>query len=121
MINAFVWYWPSGSVVEDCKNQSMYFAIITHWKRAESFIEQILIPFTQGCIVPRFDWNRPNGSEVEGFFFFIYECFFRLFVIISLLNMAESFIWANLNTFTQECFVPNLVEIGPFNLEKNIS
>ena len=46
--------------------------------------------------------------------------YFRYLVIISPWKRAEPFIWMNLNPFSQGCFVPSLVEIGPGVLEKKI-
>ena len=66
----------------------------------------------------KFGWNWPNGSGEEDFF--NSSMYFHNFVIISPWNRAGSFIWINLNPFTQGCFVPSLVEIGQVVLEKKM-
>ena len=50
--------------------------------------------------------------------FLIPSMYFRYFFIISPSERAGSFIWTNLNPFTQGCIVPSLVEIGSVVLEK---
>ena len=50
--------------------------------------------------------------------FLISSMYFRRFLIISPWKRAGLFIWTNLNSLHQGCFVPSLVEIGPVVLEK---
>ena len=45
---------------------------------------------------------------------------YHYFIIISPLKRAGPFIWKTWIPFTQGCFVPSLVEIGPVVLEKKI-
>ena len=66
----------------------------------------------------KFGWNWPSSSGEEDFL--ISSMYFRYFLIISPWKRAGPFIWTNLIPFTQECFVPSLVEIGPVVLEKKM-
>ena len=69
-----------------------YFLIISTWKKNQgSSFEQILIPFTEGCIVPMYfffiSWLSPLGKGQGPSF-------------------EETWI-----SITQDCFMPTLVEI----------
>ena len=70
-------------------------------------------------ISAKFDWNWPRASEE---YFLKSSMYLHYFVIISPWKRAGPFIWTNLNplAFTQGCFVPSLVEIGPVVLDKQI-
>ena len=60
--------WPSGSREEDFKNSSMYFCyfvIISHWKRAITFLWTNLNPLHSRMLYDKFGWNWPGGSWEE--------------------------------------------------------
>ena len=57
----------------------------------------------------------------EKIFFFIYQCISTFLLLSPLGNgRSSSFVQFFLIPFTQECFLPSLVEIGPVVLEKKI-
>ena len=66
----FGWNWASGSGEDDFSNSSMYFrnfAIISLWKRAESFIWTNLNFLHPKMICAKFGWSWPSGSGGENF------------------------------------------------------
>ena len=116
----FGWNWPSGSE-EEFKLSSMYFcnlAIISPWKRT---FEQTWIPFTKGWL-RQVGWNWFSGSGED---YYILTTYFRFFYYYYTYyppfrkGCGPSFDKTSIH-FTEECFVPSLVEIGPVVLEKKI-
>ena len=75
--------------------------------------EQTEILFTQGCILPKFGWNRPSGSRKDCVLISMY---FRYFIVISPKKSEGPVIWTNWIPFTKEFFVPSLVEFCPLFL-----
>ena len=68
------WYWHSGSGEVDFSNSLIYlhyFVIISHWKRAGSFIWTNLNPLYLRMISAKFGWNWPTGSREGDFFLFV--------------------------------------------------
>ena len=96
-----------------------YFVIISPWKRGggHSF-EQTWIAFTQGCFVPSLVEIGPVVLEKK-----ILKFRLCIFTILKLSRFGKgrgpSFeqTWI---PFTQGCFVPRLVEIGPVVIEKKM-
>ena len=117
----FGWNWLSGSGEEDYLIASMYFRYfitISPWNRAGPFFWTNLNPLHPRMLCAKFGWNWLSGSGEEDFL--ILSMYFRYFIIISPWKRAGSFIWTNLNPYTQGCFVPSLVENGSVVLEKKI-
>ena len=85
-----------------------FFIIIFTWKRA----------WQTGGFVPSLVEIGPVVLEKK--IFKIPLLYFHYFVNISPWKRGWSFIWTNWTPFTQECFVPILVEIGPVVLEKKM-
>ena len=115
----FRWNWPSCSGEEDFLISSMYFRyfiIISPWKRAGPFFWTNLNPLYPRMLCAKFGWNWLSGSGEEDFLLSsIYFCFF---VIISPWKRAGPSFKQNWISFSQRCFVPSLVEIGPIVLKK---
>ena len=81
--------------------------------------EQTRIPFTQGCFVPSLLENGPMVLEkIFGFG----QCIFAISQLSPLGKGHGPLFEQTINriSFTQECFVPSLVEIGPMVLEKKV-
>ena len=95
-----------------------YFVIISPWKRAGLFVWTNLNLFNQVCFGPSL--VKIGLVVLEKNFFFISSMYFHYFVIISPLKRPGPFIWTNWIPFTQGCFVPRLVKIGPVVLEEKI-
>ena len=116
----FAWNWPSGSGEEHFFKISLmyfrYFIIISPWKRWGPSFEQTWFPFTEGCIVPSF--VEIGQVVLEKNIFKFCQCIFCYFIIISPSKKARPFIWVNLSSITQGCFVPSLVKISSVVLEK---
>ena len=90
-----------------------YFEIISPWKRGGPFIWTNLNPF-----YPRMLSLIEIGPAVlEKKIFLISSMYFHYFVIISPWKRAGPSFEQTWIPFTQGCFVPSLVEIGPVVLE----
>ena len=110
------WNWVIGSGEENFLISSMHFRcfiIISPWKRAGTFIWTNYNPLRA-----KFGWNLLSCSEED---FLISSMYFHFFIIFSPWKKGggHSFeqTWI---PFTQEYFVPSLVEIVPVVLEKNM-
>ena len=93
-----------------------YFVIISPWKRVGLFIWTKLNSLHQRMHCAKFGWNWPSGSGEEDFFNFV-----NVFLLLRYYLPLEKGRALHLNkhiTFTQECFVPSLVEIDSVVLEK---
>ena len=93
-----------------------HFVIISPWKRAGLFIWTNLNPLHPRMLCAKFGWNWPSGSGEEDFK--MSSMYFRYFVIISLGKGRGPSFEQTWIPFTQGCFVPSLIEIGPVVLEK---
>ena len=118
----FGWNWISGSGEEDFKILSMYFhyfIIISPWKKGGAFhLKKTWIPFTQIYLVQSLVEIGPVVLEKKMF----KRCQF-IFIISKLSPLWEGLSPSFEQTwipFTQEDFVPSLVEIGPVVLEKKM-
>ena len=119
----FGWKCPSGSGEEDFKKFNdvflLFLQLIPLWEgRDPSFEKNNRIIFTQGCFVPSLLENDPVVLEKK-----IFKTSQWIFTISQLSPLWEGCgpsleqIWIS---FTQECFVPSLFEVGPVVLEKKI-
>ena len=79
---------------------------------------QTWIPFTQGCFVPSLVEIGPMVLKKK--IFLISSMHFRYFVIIPLGKWRGPSFEQTWIPFTQGCFVPSLVEIGPVVLDKKM-
>ena len=61
----FGWYWPSGSGDEIFFNFVNYFTIISHWKRAGTFIWTNFNPLHPRMLCAKFNRNWPSGFWEE--------------------------------------------------------
>ena len=94
-----------------------YFVIISLWKKAKPFICTNLNPLHSRMQCAKSAWKWPrSGSEEENFKNL--SLYFRYFVIISPSKGGKASFVQTWIPFTQGCFVPSLVEIGPEALEK---
>ena len=78
---------------------------ISHWKRAWPFTWKNESPSSKYTL-SQFTWNWPNGYRD----FFMIAIFYYLFFL-------KGHAWPTWIPFTQECFVPSLIEIGQVVLE----
>ena len=96
-----------------------YLVIISPWKRVWPLLEQTRIPFIQGCFVLSLLKNCPMVLEkIFGFS----QCIFAISQL-SPLGKGHGPLFEQTTggiSFTQECFVPSLVEIGLMVLEKKV-
>ena len=99
-------------------NVFCYLVFISPWERAGSFIWTNLSPLLPRMLCAKFGWNWPSGSGEEDFL--ISSMYFHHFVIISPLKGRDPSFEQTWIPFTQEYFVPNLVEIDPVVLEKKM-
>ena len=82
------------------------------------FIWRILNPSHPRILCAKFGRNWLGDSGEEDFL--ISSMYFHHFVIISPLKRKGPFIWTNWSPFTQGCFEPRLVQIGPVVLERRV-
>mgnify|MGYP003692074683 CR=1 FL=1 len=104
-------------IVKFCQCNFCHFIIIPPWKRAKRFIWTNFNPLHPGILCAKFCCNWPSGSGEEDFFLILSMYFQYLVIIFPWKRLGPSFeqTWV---LITQECFVPNLVEIGPEVQEK---
>ena len=105
----FGWNWPSGSAEEDFKILLMYFRyfiIISAGKGAGPFIWTKLNLLHPKMLFANFGWNWPSGSGEN--IFKLCQCIFAISSIISPWKRTWLFIWMNLKSFIQVCFVQSL-------------
>ena len=88
------------------------FILFENWKTRDTL--------TQGCFIcaNKLGWNWPSGSGVKKTFTICQHIFTIL--PISLGKGHDPSFEETWILFTQECFLPSLVEIGPVELEKKI-
>ena len=68
--------------------------LLISWEVNGSSFEQTWIPFTQGCIVPKFGWNWPSDSREDFFNFVNASLLFRNYLP---LEKGGPFNWKKLN------------------------
>ena len=112
-----------GPVVLQKKNfliSSMYFRYfeLSPLGKGRALHLNKLNPLHTRMLCAKFVWNMASGSEEEDFL--ISSMYFRYFIMMSSWKRAGPFIWKTWIPFTQECFVPSLVEIGQVVMEKKI-
>ena len=93
-----------------------YFIIISPLKRAGPWFKQTQILFTQGCFLPNLVEIGPVVLERR--FFYIYQCIFAISLLSPLGEWQGPSFEKTWIPFTQEWFMPSLIEIGPVVLEK---
>ena len=87
------WFWRRGFF--NLSIYSLYFVIISPWKRVGPFIWTNLNPLHPRIIYAMFSWNWPSGYGEEDFLNL--SMYFHNSVIISTWKRAWPFIWSNLN------------------------
>ena len=92
--------------------------IISPCKKGGPFIWTNLNPLYTRMLCAKFSLNWPSGSGEENCL--ISSMYFRYFVILSPLIRAGASFEQTWIPYTQGCFVPSLVEIGPVFLEKKM-
>ena len=83
------------------------------------FEQRALNPIHPRILCAKFGWDWLSGSREEDFLNFVNVfSLFRNYLPLEKDGALHLNELANLNPFTQGCFVPSLVEIGPVVLEK---
>ena len=120
-------YWHTDgrfiNIILSATRNFYYFTMVTSWRNKLLFIHVIFqlnwVPYTQGCFV---SGVVEIGLMVLNKIFKrkkILSMHFYYFLIISPLEKRMFFLWS-WNTFNQECFALNKVEISPAFLEKKL-
>ena len=94
------------------------FVFISLWKKAWLFnLNKLKSSSTKhACFLSSLVEIGPPVQEKNIFFYL--SMYFRYFISSPIGQGQDPFICTNLNSLTQECFVPSLVEIGPVVLKK---
>ena len=93
-----------------------YFVIICPWKLAWPFIITNLNSLYPRMLCAKFSWNWSSGSEEKIFKYC--QCIFDTSLLSPLSKGSGPAFDQTWIFFSQECFVPSLVDIGPVVLEK---
>ena len=88
-------------------------ALCQVWLKLVRWFWRIRLKFWMRMLCAKLSWHWPSGSGEEDFTILL--MYRHYFVIISLEKGHDHWI-----PFTQGCFVPSLVEIGPVVLEKKM-
>ena len=95
------------------------FITISPWKRVGAlYFNKLESPSPKDTLCQ--DWLKLAKWFWRRRFLKFVNVFFAILSLSPLEKGAGSFIGTNLNPFTQEWFVPSLVEIGPVVLEKKL-
>ena len=99
--------------------QFFYF-VFSLWKKVWPFnLNKLKSSSTKhACFLSSLVEIGPPVQEKNIFFYL--SMYFRYFISSPIGQGQDPFICTNLNSLTQECFVPSLVEIGPVVLKKKM-
>ena len=84
------------------------------------FIWRNLNPLHPKMLCAKIVWNWLSGSGEEDFFYFVFDVFLLFRNYLPLEKGVVLHLYKLKSPFTQGCFVPSLVEIGPVVLEEKI-
>ena len=107
------WFWRK---VFNFVNVFSLIEIISPWKWAGALVWIILNPLHPRMLCAKFGWNWPSGSEEKIFKYC--QCIFDTSLLSPLSKGSGPAFDQTWIFFSQECFVPSLVDIGPVVLEK---
>ena len=122
----FNWNWLSGSGEEDFFNFVNVFSLFCHYLPLEkggalhlNKLKSNLNPLHPKMLFAKFGWNWLRGSGKEDFFKFVnvFSLFCNYLPLKKERGPSFEQTWI---PFTQGCFVPSLVEIGPVVQEEKI-
>ena len=116
----FGWNWPSGSGEQNFIYFVNVFSLFLSYlplEKSGPFIWTNLNPLHLSMLCAKFDWNWPSGFGEDFLNLSMYFCYIVIIYPWKAWALSYEQTWI---PFTQGCFLPSLVEIGPVVLEKKM-